>query len=94
MYLSPRRGSSAQHAPVCIYIYSSILVFRSYIGPPIKMEVIEPIQSLTSTSAYNVHLRYKSVTGDILYLKVDNMTNSVFLDKVRCYIHHACSHIT
>lgn len=47
------------------------------------MEVIEPRPSLTSeTSAYNVHLKYESMTGDVLYLKVDNTTNKVFLDKV------------
>ena len=45
------------------------------------MEVIEPLPN----STYKVHLRYQSFMGEVLYLKVDNMTNKVFLDKVRCY---------
>ena len=47
------------------------------------MEVIEPTSS--ATSAYNVHLKYESKTGDVLYVKVDNTTNKVYLDRVRCY---------
>ena len=46
------------------------------------MEVIEPVPSSTSGSAYNVHLKYEPMWGDSLYFRVDNVTNKVFLDSV------------